>query len=777
MEGKSTDWVRGPSGPTVCRCCFAEGCYKDISTEYFWMGKKEVYCEMLTETFDLSIAFAQTSGPNSNSRLICEPCISRLRDASEFKKQVQECEKMFMQYLDPGRSTVEEIQLEITQEPMEKGVKLEPVKLEKNQSDDDFDDRGGFEDMDEDDLDDQPLTKLASKVPKKESVDLLDLLDNAKAEKRKSSTKAKASPAKKAKTKKETPKATVSKPKPEKKKKGRESEEPIQAKKMSDAERWRANLRDNVSSIISTTTACPFKYKKGRYLCFFCVDAFQEAEKLREHHRNQHYDETQLPKLKAYDPTKVDIADASCKLCSTQITDYAMLKTHLAEHGKQLVTTSSAQGETVLPFKMLRNSHVCQLCGKPCESLMRLLNHMHSHSTRHVCDKCGSRFRTSVQLANHLRMKECGTYKKDSVEADDADDRSAGEQRRITLINNLSIIITMTTVQPFRFDKGVYLCYYCKETFTEPAVLRQHNREQHTEVKKIPKYYEPAKADFVDASCKICLKEVPDNQTLKAHLAEHGKELDMTYGESVIPYNLNSSSEHVCQICGKKYETFVGLHRHMNEHYDSYICDQCGKKFITSRQMIRHASIHDTQEQGLFPCKNCDQTFTIRSHLASHITKEHKPRERNKCPICNEKFAFYGQRLKHLRTVHDQKTADYPCPSCDKVFDLSSKRSEHIRAQHLQMKRHECQVCGMKFFSKTGLDAHSVKHGGERKFQCEVCSKAYARLKTLREHMRIHNNDRRFTCSACGQAFVQKCSMKHHIKVHHPTLLKDEIES
>ncbi|XP_048003238.1 uncharacterized protein LOC125239635 isoform X30 [Leguminivora glycinivorella] len=243
MEGKSTDWVRGPSGPTVCRCCFAEGCYKDISTEYFWMGKKEVYCEMLTETFDLSIAFAQTSGPNSNSRLICEPCISRLRDASEFKKQVQECEKMFMQYLDPGRSTVEEIQLEITQEPMEKGVKLEPVKLEKNQSDDDFDDRGGFEDMDEDDLDDQPLTKLASKVPKKESVDLLDLLDNAKAEKRKSSTKAKASPAKKAKTKKETPKATVSKPKPEKKKKEK-SYDPA---------------RSNAETILTCATAYPFR--------------------------------------------------------------------------------------------------------------------------------------------------------------------------------------------------------------------------------------------------------------------------------------------------------------------------------------------------------------------------------------------------------------------------------------------------------------------------------------------------------------------------------------
>ncbi|OWR52855.1 hypothetical protein KGM_205249 [Danaus plexippus plexippus] len=53
MEAKTTEWR---PGPTVCRCCLAEGCYKDISTEYFWMGKREVYAEMLLETFDLNVS-------------------------------------------------------------------------------------------------------------------------------------------------------------------------------------------------------------------------------------------------------------------------------------------------------------------------------------------------------------------------------------------------------------------------------------------------------------------------------------------------------------------------------------------------------------------------------------------------------------------------------------------------------------------------------------------------------------------------------------------------
>lgn len=50
---KSVSWQ---NGQIVCRCCLAEGCYKDIGNEYFWMGKREVYEEMLSETFDLKVS-------------------------------------------------------------------------------------------------------------------------------------------------------------------------------------------------------------------------------------------------------------------------------------------------------------------------------------------------------------------------------------------------------------------------------------------------------------------------------------------------------------------------------------------------------------------------------------------------------------------------------------------------------------------------------------------------------------------------------------------------
>ncbi|XP_061725518.1 zinc finger protein 62 homolog isoform X1 [Cydia pomonella] len=802
MEGKSTDWVRGPSGPTVCRCCFAEGCYKDISTEYFWMGKREVYSEMLTETFDLSIAFAQTSGPNSNSRLICEPCISRLRDASEFKRQVQECEKMFMQYLDPGRTTVTELEMEAIQEPLEKEVKLEPVKLEKNHSDDDFDDRGGFDDMDEDDLDDQPLTKLASKVPKKESVDLLDLLDNAKAEKRKSSSKTKSSPAKKAKTKKETPKATASKPKPEKKKKGQKNEEADQANEdMTAAENtedslWRANLWNNVNTIIAMTTVYPFKYKANLngaiFQCYYCTDAFCDPTEMRNHNRDRHSDNKKVPRPKCYQPVKMDFTAASCKVCAADIQNYAMLKTHLAEHGKVIDTK---RGESILPYYLGSESNVCQICEKKFHKFVGLLRHMSEHSDRHRCKKCGQRLNSYAQLMTHIRQNKCSTRQKKSFDIenasasadrfmeeleDEAFARHAAEQTKFANFrNNISIITTMTTVYPFKYKRGLFQCYYCDTTSLNPHDIRSHNRDQHYDIKSFPNFrvYQPLKMDFADASCKLCLAEIRDYPTLKNHLAKHGNIIDTSLSESVIPYNLNKD-EIVCQICNTTYQSFLTLHRHMNVHCAYNICDQCGKAFKTHSQLSIHRQTH---ESGVFPCKECNQTFPFLSRLHSHSAKVHKrkiPHTVYKCPVCKEEFPTYRKRLIHLSQVHGHKMPEFPCPSCNKVFNLCSSMTNHVKTKHLQKeKNHPCTLCDMKFSNSTALKDHIVKHNGERKFQCDICKKAYARIKTLREHMRIHNDDRRFACAVCGLTFIQKCSMKHHMRVHHPTEFKQEFES
>ncbi|XP_038221172.1 zinc finger protein 2 homolog isoform X5 [Zerene cesonia] len=586
MDGKTTEWR---PGPTVCRCCLSEGCYKDISTEYFWMGKREVYAEMLLETFDLTISYAQSGTPNSHSRLICEPCISRLRDAADFKRQVKECEQTFLQCFNPISSVDIEIPMDITdKEP----VKVEKVKQEKENSydDDDYGDAPEFLD-DDDDLDDQPLMNLATKVPKKETVDVMDLLDNAKAVKRKSS-KAKTSPAKR---KAKEAKPAASKAKPEKKKKGQMAEVKV-----------------------------------------------KEEENVPEY-------------------------------------------------------TAVASNDEVIERRL------------------------------------------------------------------------QGNARRAIFRKNIRMIMTSCTAYPFKYRKGTYMCFFCKSTFLVPEKMREHTQKLHGDVILKPKKYDPLKMDFAVTVCKFCGKHIRDYSELKTHIREHGKTIDCSYGESILPYKL-CKDEYCCQICGKRYEMFLSLHKHMNDHYEHFICETCGKGFATTQRMLNHSKTH---ERGDFPCKHCGDMLSSYAALYAHVSRVHKSNKRYKCPICDEKFASYKYRMRHLNTVHGEKTALFPCPSCPKVFDLCSRRTAHIKSQHLQERNHACGSCGMKFFTNYELQEHSIKHIGARIYQCDVCKKSYARLKTLREHMRIHNNDRRFVCPVCGQSFIQKCSLKQHVRVHHPMQAKD----
>ncbi|XP_049883249.1 zinc finger protein 91-like isoform X7 [Pectinophora gossypiella] len=594
MTAKSSDWRPGPS---VCRCCFAEGCYKDISTEYFWMGKREVYQEMLSTTFDVSISYAQSGGPNSNSRLICEPCIARLRDASDFKRQVQECERVFHQHLDPT-SSVSELEAVVV-EPPGKEVKLERVKVESKLSDDeDFDDHA-FVDDDDDDLDDQPLTALATKVPKKESVDLMDLLDNAKPEKRKAAAKPKTPPAKKAK-KKESPKPSASKPAPK----------PVEKKRKGD-----------------TTTQAEDKGLKGR-----------------------------------------------------------------------TVTTS--------------------------------LNQL--------------------------------------------DDR-------VSRIKHATILLENSTICPFKWLKNLYMCFYCNEQFVDPADLREHsamhslNKDEIERMLLKMKRHELAKVEITNTRCKICNETLLDFKSLKSHLSEkHNKLLDLNSSSGVLPFKLSKSNFN-CALCSKEFDEFTSLNHHMNVHFQNYICELCGAGFITPDRLRTHSYSHQT---GSFPCDGCSKVFRSANARNEHYDTVHRKVQRHRCPHCVETFKNYYQRNKHISTVHGLKIKEFKCQTCLKVFQSSGKLGVHKRMVHEKLKRYQCDACEWKFYSKFELEAHMIRHGGERKYQCSICKKAYARKYTLRMHMRIHENDRRYVCAMCGGAFVQKCSLKHHIKVHHPNTFKcDQFEN
>ncbi|KAI8427116.1 hypothetical protein MSG28_014739 [Choristoneura fumiferana] len=67
----------------LCRCCHAEGSFKNLSEPCFQLGQEEIYSDMLQECLDI-VPMTGTLGDVTFT--ICESCVARLRDAANFKK-------------------------------------------------------------------------------------------------------------------------------------------------------------------------------------------------------------------------------------------------------------------------------------------------------------------------------------------------------------------------------------------------------------------------------------------------------------------------------------------------------------------------------------------------------------------------------------------------------------------------------------------------------------------------------------------------------------------
>ncbi|XP_063371116.1 uncharacterized protein LOC134659403 [Cydia amplana] len=65
-----------------CRCCLRRPPDKGLTAVYTHLDKTEIYSDMLRECFNIHLVQVSDSG-------ICEVCVGSLRDANNFKLQVQ----------------------------------------------------------------------------------------------------------------------------------------------------------------------------------------------------------------------------------------------------------------------------------------------------------------------------------------------------------------------------------------------------------------------------------------------------------------------------------------------------------------------------------------------------------------------------------------------------------------------------------------------------------------------------------------------------------------
>ncbi|XP_026743959.1 gastrula zinc finger protein XlCGF57.1-like isoform X6 [Trichoplusia ni] len=543
--------------PGLCRCCLSEGCYKDLGSEYSWMNETEVYADMLLECFDISIT-QHNEGPNGPNRLICEVCITRLRDACNFKKQVLDSEKKFIDMMGRGEFRPKMLIYQ-TQMKAEDAVEAVADDAEVEYLEDDID--FGEEDLIKDETEPSVSDITVSTLP-------------VKGKRGRPRKNALVKPEKRLKTKVDDKKKVVAKDESE----GTDDKR-LEKKRKDDLTRL-------VTVVLENSTIMPFRWAANKYMCFFCCCTFVDSVKLKEHTAEEHKGaklKNVLRSLIGSSRIKLDISNIICRKCSKSFNNFELFLSHVAtvhdmkfnkDMSQSLFTFSlSDEGMSCLDcgqeFRffgpLLKHSHkfhnkyktyLCEICGQGFIAKANVDSHIknvHSFKNRQ-CQKCDKVFRSPYALEIHRER----THKTEMLKCPKCPEILASKylkKRHLALVHDVK--------------KLQFHCDECDKVYTMKSKLVEHKLRTHLKQKTV--------------ECEICGFKVFNNELLKRHMVRH-----------------DDSRPYSCEFCKKSFQRKKTLEVHTRIHTNDrrYACKECGRAFVQVTSWKLHMRVHHGGNEG-----------------------------------------------------------------------------------------------------------------------------------------------------------------------------------
>ncbi|KAL0861665.1 hypothetical protein ABMA27_009153 [Loxostege sticticalis] len=309
-------------------------------------------------------------------------------------------------------------------------------------------------------------------------------------------------------------------------------------------------------------------------------------------------------------------------------------------------------------------------------------------------------------------------------------------------------------------EDGTFLCD-CGEQFEDLADYEKHQYKHN-----------PAGEHL----CNLCGKGFESAQILTGHTLLHsvtGQLLLCPFCNQ--PIRRNALTQHIkyahnnikpkCSICFKTFANPNNLKRHMMIHsgIKEFECDICLKQFHQKISMQTHRLTH----MNPYSCNQCDETFENKDALATH--KEDGTCNKSKITrVKNELLKTVKQEI----TTSIGKVVGYACSLCKKMFSLESALEQHVESTHMiDPSELICSECGEVLTSKKEKQTHmsTHKHAKNRnmkRFECSVCGKGCSSQAMLIMHERVHTNERPYPCQLCSLRFKTKTHLRTHQLTH-----------
>ncbi|KAK3576684.1 hypothetical protein CHS0354_024293 [Potamilus streckersoni] len=313
------------------------------------------------------------------------------------------------------------------------------------------------------------------------------------------------------------------------------------------------------------------------------------------------------------------------------------------------------------------------------------------------------------------------------------------------------------------FPKRKIKCIICAAQFENWDQYRDHRKTIHADLvenfhRKWKKY-----------ACDVCGWRTSNRLQF----------VDHKYKIHKIPY---SAEEKVfsCPFEGCDFKTCLRakIENHKDIHREKKMCEVCGKKYKSTVGLQSHMKKHQINPE-MAECELCGKKFLSEYNLRKHIRFLHNKEKNQECDICKERFQTGIQLNFHKFKQHDvplPKGKCYKlvkCPECDAEMYGQFMLARHMKNHEWKKVRdaYECPICERRFLKKETYDTHMIKvHDGEGsgEFPCHVCGKRFPAKNALNSHITSHS-EKRFPCiyEGCNGIFWSKCAMKNHYKKVH----------
>ncbi|XP_026743968.1 zinc finger protein 184-like isoform X3 [Trichoplusia ni] len=522
---------------SMCRCCASEGAFKDVKSTYHWMGEEEIYADMLRECFDINLNTSEDCDESG----ICEVCITQLRNAINFKKQVLHTEEHY-------KKLVQNKAL----------FRTNIVKIEAN-ADDDSEGNVSADDAFSGAEFDVPIkTEEEEQKPKKRAATTKTMTTRSKKAKTESGETS-------TKRNEEKPIATNSKETKQTSKPNEKDKKEARIKIIKEI----VNNKSNVREILMSTNATPFLGGGYTgYKCCYCDTQFPNPANLKTHSQELHGDRvdpapTHMMRYKDKYRVLLDITHLKCKLCNTEIKSLDNLLDHLKDEHNKFVHKDIKN--RILPFKFDTEVLHCAICPAVFDKFKTLLQHMNNHYGNHICEECGQGFVTNKSLKVHLDIHKLGVFKCNFCENTYETHVKRKAHEKIVHIKNNSRS----------------KCRICNEAFKSYVKRNEHLSKVHG-------------VRFSEIKCKACDKTFSSNFSLTVHTRRnHLMERRNKCSQCDMAFYTNAElklhevkhtglKEFKCNICLKTYSRQKSLTEHMKIHNNDrrFKCEHCGQTFV-----------------------------------------------------------------------------------------------------------------------------------------------------------------------------------------------------